>query len=158
MVLRQSFQSDQGSQKWRACQLVFTEEAVYWGADTGSIDLGGIYKWDKEKQEVKQLQAISGAVFFGTRLANGDIVMSTDREGFPNETDDKTRLIIINKENNIKTVDCGTWDYKKPGFRLNFAKLRIQRLQGSNMLAISCLNQKEIPDGDLLIYSEREFS
>jgi hypothetical protein len=32
-----------GSQIWRACQLVFTEEAVYWGTDTGSIDLAGIY-------------------------------------------------------------------------------------------------------------------
>jgi hypothetical protein len=67
-------------------------------------------------------------------------------------------LIIFNTENNIKTVDCGIWDYKKPGFRLNFAKLRLQRLQGSSMLAISCLNQKEIPDGDLLIFSERVFS
>lgn len=145
----------QGSQKWRACQLVFTEEAVFWGADTGSIDLGGIYKWDKEKQVVELIQSVSGAIFFGTKLANGTIVMSTDREGFPNEKDDKTHLIVINKDNNIKTIDCGTWDFKKSGFRFNFAKLRIQRLQGSHMLAISCLNQKEIRNGDLLIYSEK---
>ncbi len=144
----------QGNQKWRACQLVFTEENVYWGADTGSIDLGGIYKWDKQKKEATQLQPVPGAIFFGTRLANGTIVMSTDREGFPNETDDKTRLIIINNDNKIKTIDCGSWNYRKSGFRFNFAKLRIQRLQGSHLLAISCLNQKEIPDGDLLIYSE----
>jgi hypothetical protein len=148
----------QGSQKWRACQLVFTEEAIYWGTDTGEIDSGGIYKWDKEKQEVKRLQSIPGAIFFGTRLANGTIVMSTDREGFPNETDDKTRLFIINKENKITTIDCGTWNYKKSGFRFNFAKLRMHRIQGSHKLAISCLNLKEVPDGDLLIYSEEELS
>jgi len=148
----------QGSQKWRACQLVFTENDVYWGTDTGAIDLAGLYRWDKENLELKQLQSIPGAIFFGTRLANGTIVMSTDREGFPNEKDDKTRLFIINKDNKIKTIDCGTWNYKKPGFRFNFAKLRIQRIQGSHTLAISCLNQKEIPDGDLLIYSEEVFN
>jgi hypothetical protein len=146
-----------GSQKWRTCQLVFTEEAIYWGADTGSEDFAGIYKWEKQSQKLNRLQSIDGAIFYGTRLANGTIIMSTDREGFPNEKDEKTRLLIINEDNKITTIDCGTWKIKKPGFRFNFAKLRFQRTQGNNLLAISCLNQKEIPDGDLLIYSEEVF-
>lgn len=144
----------QGSQTWRACQLVFTEKAVYWGADTGSIDLAGIYRWDKESKELQKLHSIPGAVFFGTRLANGTIIMSTDREGFPNETDEKTRLIFITKDNKITMINCGIWDYKKLGFRFNFAKLRFQRTQGGQMLAISCLNQKEFPDGELLLFDE----
>ena len=148
----------QGSQAWRACQLVFTEDAVYWGTDTGSPDIGGIYKWDKVRQDVEQLYKIAGAIFFATRLSNGIIVMSTDREGFTNETDDKTRLIIINNHNIMTTIECGSWNYKKKGLRYNFAKLRIQRNQGSNNLVISCLNQKEIPEGELLIFSEEQFN
>jgi hypothetical protein len=144
----------QGSQIWRACQLVFTKEAVYWGTDTGSEGLAGIYRWDKESMELKQLQKIDGAIFFGTRLSNGTIVMSTDREGFLNENDDRTRLFIISKDDIITTIPCGTWNYKKSGFRFNFAKLRFQRNQGNDSLAISVLNQKEFPDGELLIFSE----
>ena len=82
-----------GSQIWRTCQLVFTEEAIYWGTDTGSVDLAGIYRWDKKSMELEQVCKTEGAIFFSVRLNNGTIVMSTDREGFPNEKDDKTRLL-----------------------------------------------------------------
>ena len=88
-----------GSQIWRTCQLVFTEDAVLWGTDTGSEDLAGIYRWDKKSSELKKVYDTQGAVFFSVRLANGTIVMSTDREGFPNEKDDKTRLFLLNKDN-----------------------------------------------------------
>jgi len=146
-----------GSQKWRACQLVFTEEAVYWGTDTGSTDLGGIYRWDKLSHETKRIYDTQGAVFFGTRLALKTIVMSTDREGFPNEKDDKTRLFLI-KNNKVSFIEFGSWNFKRPGFRYNFAKLRLQRNQGSNHLVVSVLNQKEIPDGDLFVFSEEELN
>lgn len=144
----------QGSQLWRICQLVFTEESVYWGTDTGNDDVVGIYRWDKQTKEIHKLQKVDGAVFYGTRLANGTIVMSTDREGMQSEKDDKTRLFIITDEDHITTVDCGTWNHNKPGFWFKFSKLRFQRNQGSQSLVISCLNQKEIPDGDLIIISE----
>jgi hypothetical protein len=146
-----------GSQTWRACQLVFTDEAVYWGADTGSEDLAGIYRWDKKSGELKRLLKTDGAIFFGTRLSNGNIVMSTDREGFPNEKDEITKLIIIDKDDQINTIPCGTWKYTKPGFRFNFAKLRFQRNQGSSSLVISVLNQKEYPDGDLILIDGENF-
>lgn len=146
-----------GSQQWRACQLVFTESSVYWGTDTGHTELAGIYKWDKIKNKTEMVVSVPGAIFFGTRLANGTIIMSTDREGFKNERDDLTRLFVIHNDRLITTYDCGTWMYKKRGFRFNFAKLRLQRNQGNNILAISCLNQKEVPDGDLLIYSQDAF-
>lgn len=142
-----------GSQIWRACQLVFTEGAVYWGTDTGN-ELAGIYRWDKESMELTKLVNSNGAIFFGTRLAKGTIVMSTDREGIPIEKDDRTRLFIISNDDKITIIECGTWNYKKKGFRSSFARLRFQRGQGSNSLAITFLNQKEIPDGDLIILSE----
>jgi hypothetical protein len=144
----------QGSQIWRACQLVFTKEAVYWGTDTGSEDLAGIYRWDRSTKNLTMLQRTNGAVFFGTRLANGTIVMSTDREGFPNEKDDRTRLFFLDMYDRITIITCGTWKYKKSGFRFNFAKLRFQRSQDNDSLAISVLNQREFSDGELLLFNE----
>lgn len=34
----------QGNQLWRTCQLIFTEDAVYWGTDTSDEDLVGFYR------------------------------------------------------------------------------------------------------------------
>ncbi len=143
-----------GSQIWRACQLIFTDSAVYWGTDNNTERHAGIFRWDKKSFELNKLQKTDGAMFFGTRLAQGTIVMSIDREGFQNEKDDKTKLFIITNEDKIKIIDFYTWKYKKLGLRFSFAKLRLQRNQGSNSLAITCLNQKEITDGDLIIITE----
>jgi hypothetical protein len=149
----------QGSQVWRACQLVFTEEAILWGTDTGSEDLAGIYRWDKKSSQLTRLKQISGAVFFGTRLNHrGKIVMSTDREGFPNERDDKTKLYVISEDNQVTTIECGAWNRKKPGFQFDYAKSRFQRNQGSDFLAVNFLNQKEVRDGDLVLISEDQLN
>jgi len=145
-----------GSQVWRACQLVFTEKAVFWGTDTGSEELAGIYSWDKNTGNLSRLYKSTGAIFFATVLDDGTIVMSTDREGFPNEKDDKTRLLIIDKKGKVSTVICGTWNYKRHGFRFNFAKLRFQRNQNYDRLAVSVLNQEELPDGDMIIIDKGE--
>ena len=145
-----------GSQVWRVCQLVFTENSIYWGTDTGSDEVAGIYRWDKNTGENQRLIEVDGAVFYGTRLAKGTIVMSSDREGMENEKDDRTRLYIFKDDDHITTIECGTWDHHKPGFWFKFAKLRFQRNQGDDSLVISCLNQKEFPDGDLLIIHEDE--
>ena len=82
--------------------------------------------------------------------------MGTDREGFPNEQDDKTRLLVIQTQYKIKPIEGGTWNNKKHGLRFSFAKLRFQRNQGNDTLAISILNQKEIPDASLILVSEDE--
>lgn len=144
----------QGSQIWRVCQLIFTEEDVIWGTDTDSEDDAGIYRWDKGTAELTKLQKIDGAIFFGTRLKNGTIVMSSNRQGLSIEKDSKTRLYIISEENKITTIEFGTWDHKKPGFWFKYSMLRFQRNQGSSSLAISCLNQKEFMDSELVIISE----
>ncbi|MBI9063356.1 MAG: hypothetical protein JEZ14_15345 [Marinilabiliaceae bacterium] len=147
-----------GTQTWRSCQLIFTEEAVYWGTDSGSEDLGGIYCWDKETMRLKKLLKVDGALFFGTRLEKGTMVMSTDREGFPNEKDDSTRLYIITNHNQVREIVCGTWLHKRHGLRFSFAKTRFQRNQGSNYLVLNFLNQKEISGGDLIMISESELN
>jgi hypothetical protein len=142
-----------GSQEWRTCQLVFDEDAVYWGTDTKSEDIAGIYKWNKNTGKIEKLQKVEGQMFFGTRLANGTIVMSTDREGTPIEKDDKTRLFTIVNDT-ITSFNCGSWNHNKPGFWFKFAMLRFQRDQGAHSLAITCLNLKEFSDGELIIIPE----
>lgn len=146
----------QGSQMWRVCQLVFTEDAIYWGADTTSESEAGIYRWDRVTSKIKKLQKIEGAVFFGIRLAKGTIVMSTDRIGIRTELDNRTRLFIFKKDSEIISSEFGTWNHTKKilGFKTKSAMLRFQRNQGGASLAITCLNLKELPDGELLIISE----
>ena len=98
-------------------KVVFTKEAIYWGTDTGSVDLAGVYRWDRTTKELARIHRSEGAILFGTKLDNGTIVFSTDREGFPNEKDLRTRLIIIKKDGDISEIDCGTWNIWKKGRR-----------------------------------------
>ena len=147
-----------GKKSWRTEQLVFTEEAVYWGADTGSIDLAGIYRWDKLSEKTTKLYKSDGAILYGTRLAGGSMVFSTDREGFPNEKDKKTSLIVVDPDHKIRKLEMGTWKHQKRNFRFSFAMLRMQRNQGNYPLTISVINQKEFSAGDMLIFQEANIS
>jgi hypothetical protein len=147
-------QLGRGSQLWRICQLVFTENSIYWGTDTGDEEIAGIYRWSKNHSTLEKIEKIDGRIFFGTRLAKGTIVMSTNREGGSNEKDLKTRLYVLPDDSTILNLTCGTWNKSHPVIRPPFAKLRLQRNQGGPSIVITCLNQKEIRDGDLFIISE----
>ena len=144
----------EGSQLWRVCQLVFTEDAIFFGTDNGEKEISGIYRWDKTSFDLKKLESVPGAVFFATRLKSGTIAMSTNRENMANETDDKVRLYLTPAKGSTKVFECGSWHHKKKGFWFKYAMLRFQRNQDSHCLAISCLNQKELPDSELLIIPE----
>jgi len=143
-----------GNQVWRTCQLVFTEEAVYWGTDTGSIELGGIYRWDRGKMTLSKLVNTNGGILYGTRLSGGTIVFSTDREGFANEKDNKTHLYLIGKKDKVSEIECGSWYYGKMKYRHGFGMLRINRGQDSGVLPLTVINQKEFPSGELLLFHE----
>jgi hypothetical protein len=145
-----------GSQMWRVCQLAFTEKAIYWGTDTSVGEMTGIFKWDRESGEITRLADPAGAVFYGTRLKGGTVVLSTNRQGYDNELDHRTRLWIIREDNSVLPIECGTWQEHRIEFWKKFAKLRFQRDHGGPFLAISVLNQKELPDGDLIIVDEEE--
>ncbi len=147
-----------GSQQWRTCQLVFKKEAVYWGTDTGDENVSGIYRWDKQSHELDKIYAITGAIFFGTKLKNGNLIMSTDRENFPNEKDDKTRLYMISDKDSVTEVECGKWKNKRPNFKFSFAKSRLQRNQGGHHLAVNFINQKGLESSDLYLISEDEIN
>ncbi len=144
----------EGSPIWRICQLVFTEDGIYWGTDSDSAERSGIYRWAKDSSTLELLQKVRGAIFFATRLADGTIVMSTDREGASNEIDLKTRLYVVSPNNEVSCIECGTWNRRSTVFGSPFAKLRFPRNQGGTSLAITCLNQKEIRDGDLIMIAK----
>jgi len=139
----------QGSQIWRVCQLVFTKDALFWGTDTGNAAVSGIYRWDRKTHELTKLVDIPGEMFYATRLARGTIVMSTICRGARNEKDYRTRLWIVTHGKNVASIVCGTRASTR-----KFAQLRFQRDQGSNYLYMTCLNQKEYNDGDLIVISE----
>jgi len=145
-----------GSQAWRTTQLVFTEEAVYWGTDTGSVELAGIYRWDRLSREVSQVFSSQGAILFGTRLPHGNLVFSTDREGFENENDKRTRLFAFKEGGPVSEMEFGTWKHWEKGLKYSFAMLRIPRKQDNGPLALSVINQEEFPAGELILIEEKD--
>ena len=87
-------------------------------------------------------------MFYATRLAEGLIVMSTNREGTRNEKNNKTSLWLIDKDKGILSIEFGSWDSRR-----KYAKLRFQRTQGHSALAMTVLNHKQY-NNELLIFPE----
>lgn len=139
----------QGAQKYRATQLVFTGNFLFWGADTDHPEDGGIYRYDRKLKRIEKFSSTKGVVLYATRLTGGTIVMSTQStKGSLSKKETKTRLIIIQDEKNVVSIVFG-----EEASRRKYAKLRFQRRQGNNSLVISVLNHKEY-NNDLLIIPE----
>lgn len=137
------------SQTARSVLLVFTDSTVIWGTDTGS-EIAGIFRYNKMNQQISKLMKINGAMFYGTRLQNGTVIMSTEVEGAKNEKDKLARLYIINENDEPTIISCGEWNHKVP------ARLRFQRNQGSPHLAITCMGQKQFNAETLVIIEENK--
>jgi hypothetical protein len=140
-------ESSGAGQKWRICQLVFTPDALYWGADTESSE-SGIYKYDRLTGSLTNLAYVPGAVWYGTRLNDGTIIMSSAVENYPNEIDKLTRLWVIDMTNQVKNMPLGAW--VRPKLFGGYAWLRLPRNQGAKDLYMTCLNVSEF-NGDLLV-------
>lgn len=145
-----------GHQLWRATQLVFDRDYLYWGADTYNPKYEGLYRWSRKTGEVKKLADVNGVIFHSTMLKDGTIIMTTNREGGPNEKDKQTKMFIIEKDKPVRSLNVGTWYSDEPGFWFKYAKLRLQRTQGASMLAMSCMSQEEFSNGELLLIPEEE--
>ncbi len=147
-----------GSQVWRATQLVFDKDYVYWGADTYDQRHEGVYRWNRKTKKVDKLAKVEGVIFHSTMLKNGTMVMTTNREGGPNEKDLKTKMLLFSGKKLVRTINVGTWHSNKPGFWFKYARLRLQRDQGAPALAVSCLSQTEFSNGELLLIPEESFA
>jgi hypothetical protein len=147
-VVGQGEESNEG-QKWRICQLVFTPDSLYWGADTETSE-SGIYRYDRRTGGVTNLAYVPGAVWFGTRLAEGTIVLSSAVEGYPNEIDKLTRLWIVNTNDQVACIPLG--HYHRPMTSGGYGLLRLPHNQGASDLYLTCLNVRDF-NGDLLVVS-----
>ncbi|GEM_PF-1337282 len=140
-----------GSQKWRTCHLIFKQDYIYWGADTGSVEEAGVYRLDRKTNSIDKVCSVKGAILYGAELINGDMVFCADREGFENEEDDVVRLIEVQSEHGVNELKVGSWKHSKKNFRYSFAMLRTPRNSGANTLCFSVINQKEYPMGEMIL-------
>lgn len=130
--------------------LVFTPTSVFWGGDSENPKFNGLYVWDKAQQTTKSLGKMPHIFWYGTRLENGKIIFTSEREGFNFEKDLQTRIAIGDENNNWKLLKAGTWTkLKSPLFQR--AKLRMPRNAGTvKTVWMTILKQKEIPDATLI--------
>jgi hypothetical protein len=138
-----------GGQLCRTRQLAFTEDAVLWGADTGEEADAGIFRYDRKTRVMSRLCHVPGCIAYATALADGTIVMSTDRQGARNETDRRARLYVTDGRT-VKSILMGVW--KRPRLVEAHARLRLSRDPGAQELYVTCLNMTE-HSGELLVIS-----
>jgi hypothetical protein len=56
-----------GNQKYRAVQLIFTPDYVYFGSDT-PLEENYLYRLNRDTNQVESLQEIEGSVFYGCKV------------------------------------------------------------------------------------------
>ncbi len=149
-----------GSQMWRACQLAFSKDAVYWGADTGpKSGMRGIYRWDRRRKVVEKLAGASATILYATMLSDGTIVFSTDRESHDAEQDDRTKLCVSLDGRSVTEIPCGQRATRGSSGSISayarFAYIRLERTQGSSDLYITCYNIDDC-HGDMLMIPAAE--
>lgn len=136
-------------QAWRTCQCVFTQDAVYWGADTREAGSSGLYRWDRATQKLDRLCSVPGAIRYATRLADGTILLSTDRAGGANERDDRVWLWLLGDDDEIRALPMARWKRARAGS--GAAVLRMPRVQDLDRLYVTPLRVDAF-EGDLLVF------
>ncbi|MPM53820.1 hypothetical protein SDC9_100589 [bioreactor metagenome] len=95
----------EGSQLWRAINVSFTEKALYWGTDAGSVpDANYIIKMDRMTNEIERVQELQGPCHGNAILQDGTIYVSTGIEGGENEKDRFAHLWKSGKIGSFKEI------------------------------------------------------
>ena len=85
----------EGSQLWRAVGVSFTQDAIYWGTDAGSVpDPNYIMKMDRKSRKIEKVLEVEGPCHGNAVLSNGTVYVSTGVEGGENEKDRYARLYM----------------------------------------------------------------
>lgn len=90
----------EGSQQYRAVQLIFTEKYIYYGTDT-PLETNYLYRFRRESPKIEQLAKVSGSVFYGTTV-KGKHFFSTACE--PSDMNDEKYIRIY-----TSTTDGKQW-------------------------------------------------
>jgi hypothetical protein len=80
-----------GSQLFRATNLVFTEENVYWGTDAPNMQ-NYIVRFSRKSRNIKRLHRVNGPVYSSTMLENGVLLFATGVEGGSGELDRRVHI------------------------------------------------------------------
>jgi len=64
-----------GTQQFRAIQLIFTKDYIYFGSDTPN-EKNHIYRYVRKTKQIEQLADVNGSVFYGCK-AGGSLFLST---------------------------------------------------------------------------------
>ncbi len=82
-----------GSQDWRAIGVCFTQDALVWGTDAGSVpDKNHIVRMDRATHQIQIIADAEGPCHGCASFGDGRIYISTGVEGGENEKDKYARL------------------------------------------------------------------
>ncbi|MGO5275867.1 WD40/YVTN/BNR-like repeat-containing protein [Holdemanella porci] len=94
----------EGSQKWRAIGLCFTENYILWGTDAGNVeDQNALYSMNRVTKEIKKICDIEGPCHGCSQIHTDLFLFSTGVEGGKNEKDKYVRIKII-KNSNVQEI------------------------------------------------------
>ncbi len=95
----------QGSQLWRAIGISFTEDAIYWGTDAGSVsDRNYIIRMERATRQIEKVQEIQGPCHGNAVLADDTVYVSTGVEGGENEKDKFAHIWKCDKNGAIEEI------------------------------------------------------
>lgn len=85
-----------GKQKYRAVQLIITENSIFYGSDT-PFEKNYIYKLDKKTKLLTSLREVEGSIFYGIKIKH-HLFFSTVVE--PSEVNLSKKVVIWHSANN----------------------------------------------------------
>ena len=100
-----------GDQMFRAVSLLFTEDHVYWGSDSPTIQ-NYIYRYVRESGGIEKMVAVDGPIYYSAILGNGIKLFATtaegDSEGKSAEWDNKAHIWA--SEDGVQWEDIKSWE------------------------------------------------
>ncbi|MCF8030502.1 MAG: hypothetical protein K9K39_06370 [Desulfohalobiaceae bacterium] len=92
----------EGSQRWRAVDLLFTAEGVYWGSDDPQAR-NSIFRWDRASQTLEQVGDVIGPVYYAKRFSDL-LFFSTTVERGEGDQDGYARIYALDPDHRIKEL------------------------------------------------------
>ena len=140
-----------GDQGWRTCKLLFTDNYIYWAADTAvKWQYRNIYRWSKQTGELEKIKSLDGAVECAAKMANGVMVVASTRGGWESEWDDVSSLWVSKDGTEWKRMKLTPWlNQAKP----RFAVPQISDDTDTSRIGMTCLNMADY-DGQLLVIDQ----
>lgn len=80
-----------GSQQWRAVDLIFTQNSIYWGTDSPAYQ-NWICRLDRQTLAVEKICQVDGPIYYATQLCEGTLVFGVAVEGGKGEWNDMVSI------------------------------------------------------------------